>query len=264
MIDRILKFYEEYKLYMDLQDTVFPNLIPILENDDNIIDTLAYINSDETTLETANLYYCSKLFNQSEQFQKAKLFHEFTHILDRINLSECYNGEELDIILSTYSEYHASQVELACNVGFRNIHAFHKLNLDKTYVETETGKTKIQNDYLQPMAVALCIINKPSNTYLKLSSEDYFSYFKKFEVNTMYYLGKENFCSKFSLKQVPNITRQRYLDFYPYVIGIEICIKNKEFNKLPSLEKALFGKFFEKYPNNDFEILIKEFPGRYI
>lgn len=47
----------------------------------------------------------------------------------------------------------------------------------------------------------------------------------------MYYLGKQNFCSKFSLKQVPNITRQNYLDFYPYVISIETCIKNKEFNK---------------------------------
>ena len=64
MIDKILKFYEEYKLYMDLQDNVLPNLIPILENE-NIIDTLAHINSDEITLETANLYYCSKLFNQS-------------------------------------------------------------------------------------------------------------------------------------------------------------------------------------------------------
>ena len=45
MIDKILKFYEEYKLYMDLQDNVLPNLIPILEND-NIIDTLAHINSE--------------------------------------------------------------------------------------------------------------------------------------------------------------------------------------------------------------------------
>ncbi len=263
MIDKILKFYEEYKLYMDLQDNVLPNLIPILEND-NIIDTLAHINSDEITLETANLYYCSKLFNQSEQFQKAKLFHEFTHILDYINLFKCYNREDLDLILSTYSEYHASQIELACNVGFRNIHAFHKINLEKTYVATETGKTKIQNDYLKPIADALCIIDKPSNTYLKLSSKDYFAYFKKFEANTMYYLGKQNFCSKFSLKQVPNITRQNYLDFYPYVISIETCIKNKEFNKLPSLEKSLFGKFYEKYPNNDFKILLETFPGKYI
>lgn len=181
-----------------------------------------------------------------------------------MNLSKNYNEEDLSKILSTYSEYHASQIELACNVGFRNIHAFHKINLDKTYIDTESGKTKIQNDYLKPMADALVIIDKPSDAYLDLSSEEYFCYFKKFETNTMYYLGKQNFCSRFSLKQIPNITRKNYIDFYPCIANIENCIKNNEYNKLPFLEKSLFGEFYKRYPNNDFELLIKEFPGRYI
>ena len=41
----------------------------------------------------------------------------------------------------------------------------------------------------------------------------------------MYYLGKQNFCSRFSLKQIPNITRKHYSDFYPYISNIENCIK---------------------------------------
>lgn len=263
MTDKILKFYEEYKRYMDLEDGVLPNLNPILE-DNNIIDSLAHVNSDEIVLENANLYYSSKLLEYPEQFQKTKLFHEFTHILDYLSLSKEYYGEDLDKILSTYSEYHASQIELACNIGFRNIHAFHKINLDKTYVENETGKTKIQNDYLKPMADALVIINRPFDTYLNLSCEDYFGYFKNFEANTMYYLGKQNFCSRLSLKTIPNITRQNYLEFYPCITNIETCIKNKEFAKLPSLEKSLFNMFYKKYPNNDFELLVKEFPDKYI
>ena len=263
MTDKILGFYEKYKAYMDLQENILPSLNPVLE-DDNIIDTLAHVNSDEITSKNANLYYCSKLCTYSEQFIIAKLFHEFTHILDYINLSKNYDEEDLGKILSTYSEYHASQIELACNVGFRNIHAFHKINLDKTYISTESGKTKIQNDYLKPMADALVIIDKPSDAYLDLSSEKYFCYFKKFETNTMYYLGKQNFCSKFSLKQIPNITRENYTDFYPCITNIENCIKNNEYNKLPSLEKSLFGEFYKRYPNNDFELLIKEFPGKYI
>lgn len=80
----------------------------------------------------------------------------------------------------------------------------------------------------------------------------------------MYYLGKQNFCSKFSIKRIPNITQQNYIDFYPCLSSIENSIKNKEFDKLPSLEKLLFKKFYEKYPNNDFKVLIKEFPGTYI
>ena len=263
MTDKILGFYEKYKTYMDLQENILPSLNPVLE-DDNIINTLVYVNSDEITSKNANLYYCSKLYTYSEQFIMAKLFHEFTHILDYTNLSKNYNEKDLDKILSTYSEYHASQIELACNVGFRNIHAFHKIDLDKTYIDTESGKTKIHNDYLKPMMDALVIINKPSDAYLDLSSEEYFCYFKKFETNTMYYLGKQNFCSRFSLKQIPNITRKHYTDFYPYISNIENCIKNNEYNKLPSLEKSLFGEFYKRYPNNDFKLLIKEFPGRYI
>lgn len=263
MIHKILNFYEEYKIYMDLKEDFLPKLIPIIE-DINILPTLAHVNSDEITTENANLYYSSKLLEFSEQFQKSKFFHEFTHILDYVILSKEYDLKDLDIILCTYSEYHASQIELACNVGFRNIHAFHKINLDKTYVATETGTTKIQNDYLKPMADALCIIDKPSDIYLNLSCEDYFGYFKKFEANTMYYLGKQNFCSKFSLKRIPNITCKSYGDFYPYISNIENCIKNKEFNKLHVLEKSLFSEFNNKFKNNNFETLIMEFHEKYI
>lgn len=262
MTNKILTFYEEYKKYMDLQDNIFPELTPVLE-EDNIINTLAHINTDEMTSKNVNLYYCLKLFGFSEQFQKAKLFHEFTHILDYINLSKCYNGENLAKILSIYSEYHASQIELACNVGFRNIHTFYKINLDKTYVETETGRLKIENDYLKPMADALIIIEKPSDVYLDLPCDKYFYQFKKFEANTMYYLGKQNFCSTFSLKRIPSITRKSYGDFYPCINNIENCIKNKDFDKLPSLEKSLFSEFYNKFKNNDFEPLIAEFPDKY-
>lgn len=262
MIDKVLDFYKEYKVFMNLQNILLPEITPIIEPV-NILPTLAHINTDEITSENVNIYCSPKLFECSEQFQKTKIFHEFTHILDYLNLSTKYHGEDLDKILATYSEYHASQIELACNIGFKNIHALHKINLDKTYVATETGTTIIENDYINPMASALVVIDKPSDAYLNLSSEDYYAHFIKFEINTMYYLGKQNFCSKISLKRIPNITRQNYLDFYPCLSNIEFCIKNKEFGRLPLLEKILFGKFFEKYPNNDFEILIKTFPGRY-
>lgn len=263
MINKILNNYEEYKLFMDLQGQTLPKLIPIIETD-NMLPTFAYVNADEITSEKVNIYCSPKLFIYPKRFQKSKLFHEFTHILDYLNLSTKYNEDELYKILSTYSEYHASQIELACNIGFKNIHTLHKINLDKTYVATEEGIALIENDYIKPIADALVIINKTVDAYLDLSCEKYYTYFKKFEANTMYYLGKQNFCSKFSIKQIPNITQQNYMDFYPCLSSIENSIKNKEFDKLPSLEKLLFKKFYEKYPNNDFKVLIKEFPGMYI
>lgn len=255
MKQTILSYYEEYKTYMDLNNDVLPQINPI-QSDNNIINDFAHINSDEISDKNINLYYNSKIVNYSEHFQKTKFFHEFTHVLDASQLLNKYDEENINAILSTYSEYHASQIELAYNIGFRNIHSFHKINLDKTYVEDEFGKTKIKNDYLKPLADATIIIDKDSSVYYNLSAEEYYKKYKAFETNTMYYLGKQNFCSKFSLKPVPSITKSSYGIFYPYVKNIEILIKNKDIDNLLIAKKELSAAFLKIYPNSELKILI--------
>ena len=214
-------------------------------------NTYAYINGDEIDNNPRNLYYNVNLNQKREDFVKAILFHEFTHLLDEAVLSKQYFGKEYDIIMSTYSEYHASQIELACKVGFKNIHSLHKINLSKTIVPCEDKTQNIQDDYIQPMSDASIIIDKPQGYYYNLSAEKYYETYKIFSTKTMYYLGKNNFCKKFSQNKIADITASIYGEFYPLIHEIEKCILNKNYDNLQTLHNQLFNKFLSAYPLKD-------------
>ena len=262
MTDKILEFYKEYKIFLDLENVTMPDIVPVLK-DNNIINDFAHIDLNDANLKTVPLYYTSKLFNYADRFQKSKFFHEFTNVLDFVTFFHDYDLENLNAILNIYSEYHASQIELACNVGFRNIHSIYKINLDKTYIETDTGRVKIETDYINQMANASNILDQQKDFYINLPCNEYYYKYKIFELNTMYYLGKYNFCDRISDKQIVDMTQQQYGDFYKCIFDINQSIKNKEFKKMLPLKKSLFKKFYERYPNNDFEELIAAFPGKY-
>lgn len=259
MIDFILQCYEEYKIFMDLEPDILPQIMPVEESyqeETNGKNPWAYINEDEIGHSSINLYYNSKLSQNRRDFIKAILYHEFTHIYDGILYKDKYNEDIFSGIMHTYSEYHAAQIELACKVGFRNIHSFRKINLDKTYVPYENITHKIEKDYLHPFADALVFIDKPKDYYYDLPCDEYYSNYKTFESKTMYYLGKRTFCSKYSLKRIPNITQQQYKEFYPFVKQIEQYIVLKEFDKLPDITIQLRNKFFEEFPLKESEFLI--------
>lgn len=85
MKEFILQCYEEFKQFMDLNSVMMPSINPIEEktnNNENGKTPFAYINADEIKMPTVDLYYSPNLYLYSEVFQKSKLFHEFTHILD--------------------------------------------------------------------------------------------------------------------------------------------------------------------------------------
>lgn len=258
MKDFILQCYEEFKQYMDLKNTSMPVIKPIEEKDNNNENgrtPFAYINSDEIRMPTVNIYYSNKLFLYSEIFQKSKLFHEFTHILDANLIPQSFSYEEFRAIMATYSEFHASQIELAYNIGFRNIHSFHKINLSKTYVIYEDKKVKIETDYLHPLADALVIIEKDFNSYYDLSAYDYFLNYCIFEAKTMYYLGKKNFCSRFSLGKTADLTDKSYGEFSPYIIEIETLIKGNNLLQLYQSRKKLWNKYLDYFLFHDQSLL---------
>lgn len=249
MKDFVLKCYNDYKIYVDLDDSIMPKLNPVIlekEYDIHGKHPLAYVNSDEILSPVVNLYINPLLKDYNERFQIAKLFHEFTHILDGNTLFKDYSEKDFMHLMSTYSEYHASQIEVAYNIGFKNIHSFRKINLDKTFVFYENNKIKINEDYLHPMADALCIIDKSVNAYFELDVVEYYRNYSAFETKTMYYLGKRKFCDKFSLKRIPNITANNYGQFYPYIKKIEQCIEIKDYQNLISARKELW-KFYTSY-----------------
>lgn len=246
---------------MDLKDDIMPVLNPIQESNnfsENGKIPLAYINSDEIRNRIVNLYYSSNLLMCPVIFQKSKFFHEFTHILDANLISTNFSYDEFRAIMATYSEYHASQIELACNIEFRNIHSFHKINLSKTFVTYENRKIKIETDYLHPMADSLVIIEKDSDAYSNLPDYEYYLNYSVFETKTMYYLGKKNFCAKYSITKTADIIDKSYGIFTPYIRIIEKLILEKDYSQLYDARKNLWKKYLDYFSYKNKILLPKE------
>lgn len=261
MKEFICECYKEYIKFMNIESDILPNINPILQNTCEQYSgksLYAYINYNEIENNPINLYYSQILYDYHKTFQKAILFHEFTHILDGINFLSIYKESDLASIMATYSEYHAAQIELACKVGFRSIHSCYKINLSKTYVYTQNKKIKIETDYIHSVSDALSIIDEPNDAYYKLNEYDYFLNYKTFESKTMYYLGKKNFCQQYSLKKIPDLTSAWYKSFYSFIENIENDIVNKNYNALISDRKKLWEKYISYFPYSKIDSLLAE------
>lgn len=233
MKDFILKVYNDYQTYMNLDKNLMPLLNPInLDNNFDNNTPLMYVISDELTSSIVNLYINPIIYTYNKRFQIAKLYHEFTHILDAQIFSNEFKNKNFEHIMSTYSEYHASQVELSYNLNFRNIYSFRKINPDKTLIDYENEKISATYDYLKVMSDALIIIEKPSDAYYNLNYVEYYRKYSLFEAKTMYYLGKENLCSKVTYNRPVNITDKEYGKFAPFIRDIEQSIKQKDYKEI--------------------------------
>lgn len=111
---KILLMYEEYKKEYGKDNMIKISPKIIREKSPN---ELAYTNNPELENCIVNngsvtLFYSKKLFKCPKEYIKAVLYHEFTHIVDCYNF---YNFDNSNLIMSTYSEFHAMQVEFLEN-----------------------------------------------------------------------------------------------------------------------------------------------------
>lgn len=106
---QIMNYYTEYKEQYDKKNLIG---IRLCECDDDTM--LAYTNNEELMECIKNgrnvtLYISSRFIMCSEQYIKAVLFHEFTHISDAYNFVGYDNS---NILMSTFSEYNAARIEI--------------------------------------------------------------------------------------------------------------------------------------------------------
>lgn len=85
--------------------------------------TFAYTNNSEmeealSKKESITLYYHEDLFTYLPKYRNAILLHEFTHISDFLKFRK---HEQVSIIMSTYSEFHATQMEFMKLCGIHRI-----------------------------------------------------------------------------------------------------------------------------------------------
>lgn len=83
MEDRIKEYYSEYKRFMN--ENCLPEINPIFNINNRINENiLAYVNIDEMDKLEIPIYIDTKIFLYDENYLKSILFHEFTHIFDKV------------------------------------------------------------------------------------------------------------------------------------------------------------------------------------
>ena len=93
---------------------IVPNPIMDLTTKDIAYTDNAELMDCITHKKNVTLYYSEKLFQCSDRFIKAVLFHEFTHISDAYNF---VGMEYSNFFMSTYSEFNAMRVEILLKNG---------------------------------------------------------------------------------------------------------------------------------------------------
>lgn len=155
---KIVKAYEEYKIENNKNDMlgIMPKIIKSNES-----DQIAFTNNIELKKsfeegKTINLYYSKRLFKCSKDYIKAVLYHEFTHIADFY----LFRGlEGLDLLMSTYSEFHAMKVEFLMRCK-------NELKMLDDVICGETGDTtprKEIEEYLDNILMVLSISENHSD-----------------------------------------------------------------------------------------------------
>lgn len=115
-INKIKQLFEVYKKQYNKSDII--DILPLLIREKSP-DNMAYTDNEELMDCIANgtsvtLYYNKKLFSCPDEYIKAVLFHEFTHISDAYNF---IGMEYSNILMGTYSEFNAMKIEIIekCN-----------------------------------------------------------------------------------------------------------------------------------------------------
>jgi len=250
----VLDLYDEFKKFMGL-NSILPALNPIIEKENSKSGEtipLAYVKVDEIKFPITNIHIREKLMNADDPlYIKMKLFHEFTHILDALILFKNYSKKEKITLLSTFSEYNASQNEMICGLGFENKHSITKISLENTLIPDQNDKITAELEYLRPMADATVIIDKDKDAYYNLSIVDYYQKYNIFEAKTMYYLGKKNVCMALSSKRLADITDQSYGIFSQQIRKIEKCLITRDFASLIMARQELWEMYTKYFINKD-------------
>lgn len=223
--------YQYYKRFMG--NVKLPNIKPILNTDSSITGgTLAHVNSDDIRKNLISIYFSRELFEYNEQYYKSKLYHEFTHIYDaNIIFNEILDIEKFDKLMSSYSEFHASQVELLSCFNYDSIDNINP-KFDINSMIYEKNELMDINDYLLHCFVTPCmILEKERTDYMQLNKHEYNVKYVLAQKTLMYYLGKYSVCDMYS-KGHPYYLFDKLKQFEIDAKILYISLKRKMFDEV--------------------------------
>ncbi len=241
------EFRNEFLNFINEPNIEFPEIFAKEAKEDCREQTLAYVDRIELYNPVVNIYYNKNLTSCVFQYQKALIFHELTHIYDGRIAFPGKKDQELAPILALYSEYHASQIEIMCNLGFKSINDFLKIDINNTNIAHKDQIIHLSTGLLSPLIGAYSIVNHSREEYYYYTKQDYYNVYHDFESRTMYYIGKISICQKYGYPLISDSIQKYYPDYAPCIYEIWGAIENKEFEKLNDLRNQLWNRFKEHF-----------------
>lgn len=196
-------FEEEFKNFMSI--TAFPQYeLRTKSASVKVADTQGYESVATTQYQPQNGIH-SLLVSKNIKLTKELVFHEFTHILD----SEMYtkNDRVRYLGLSGFTEYHASQVELAQLLGGSSIDSISSFSMN-TIITTISGKKSVYQYVEEKHQLAAALFNRDD---FPMSLE-----VLKSAIGVMYnYWGLRSICEMYATDYVEITDNVAFLKFIP-------------------------------------------------
>lgn len=246
--EKIYNYYDEYKKFMRVDK--MPLIVPVEKHKTHNCDSFASLDKDFIQGQGVPIIYVDSLLNYDESFIKSIFFHEFTHIYDAnikfINLDK----SSLNVVMDSFSEYHASQIEMASQLGMKN----------KNDVFTLSGKfktgckmkykeeiTDIQNYILYSLADITNVLVNPQGSFSNMPEYLFLKQYVDTERRIFYYYGKYDLYTKYSGKNMSDLLINNCSEFSKEINNIHSILKSKNvINNIDSMKFAI-QDFKEKY-----------------
>lgn len=209
IIFTIYKYYDDFKKFMSSEQLPDIKIKRLFEN-----NVYAKLNHNDLIKGKYILNINIDLFKYNEKFIRSILFHEFTHVYDFYMIHSNFTNEETLNLMTSYSEYNASKIELISQLGIDNIKSITKRFPNNFNVVYKNETIKIDEYVIYPLASAMGIIESERKAFNNLSDFEYAEKFMTSEKFMMYYYGKLDAANKYLDTPIPNIYLKNKTVFY--------------------------------------------------
>lgn len=225
----INQYYDEFKVF--IKENKMPLIIPVEKSsENNNMDEFAFIEKDFIRGIAVPIIYNKSLFDYNENFVKSIFFHEFTHIYDANIRFKNLNEKDFNTVIDSYSEYHASQIEMGSLIGMKNkndvLTIASKLEI-KSKVFYKNELEDIESYIITPLADITSIICQDRDAYIDLSDFEFAKQYVKLEKNIFYYYGKYDLYTKYANKNMPDLLQKNCQNFSDIISKIHNAVKTK-------------------------------------